>query len=261
MKIGKDRFKAEVQDFVLSHGAFKCKVATPFQGFEYAIDGCHPIDLMEDCRSVIVFAIYVGNDYYRTIRVEGKTMGDDRIGYIFRDWLSYKLAEFLMEKGFKAVVPTGFFDSQRKIAKLSFKLAAYEAGLGVFGKSGLILTKEYGPRINIGVVLTNASLEPDAKVKFNPCTNCNVCAKACPAGAIRTDLNPPASHDREKCIKFILNLRRITKNERFFCGYCFDKCPVGETCKRGFFFSRYKKLDDLKPCERKKLINDSLVSL
>lgn len=249
--------KNETVQFLKHRGAFKVRVANPLVGFEKAIKGCHPLDIMKDGNSVIVFAMYVGLDYYREVKIEGKLKGDNRIGHIVRDWMTYELVEFLRTKGFNATMPSGFFDRDRKISRLSFKLAAHEAGIGVYGKSGVIITPEYGPRVNIGVVITNAALEPDTRLDFNPCKACKVCARICPVNAIKEDLKPPISHDREKCVNFVNRLREETDDEKFLCGYCYDLCPVGRTRKRGFLLSRYKRLVDLKPSEREGLIQSS----
>jgi epoxyqueuosine reductase QueG len=249
--------KNEIVKFLVDRGAFKVRVANTQNGFEKAIEGCRPLDVMKQGKSAIVFAVYVGLDYYRTVKIEGKTVEDDRIGYIFRDWLAYELVEFLRTKGFSAVAPSGYFDSERKIARLSFKLAAYEAGVGVYGKSGLIITPEFGPRVNIGVVVTDAVLEPDKKLDFNPCQTCEVCLKTCPVKAIKRDSDPPICHNREECVNFVQGLRVATGDERFFCGYCFDKCPVGRTRRRGFLISHYKRLANLRPSEKQKLIQDT----
>jgi len=251
--------KEGVQRFLKERGAFKTRVANPCAGFEKAIKSCHPFDVMKNAKSVIVFGVYVGSDYYRTVNIEGKTEADDRIGYIYRDWLAYELAEFLKGRGFNALLPLGHFDRQRNIARLSFKLAAHEAGFGVYGKSGLVVTPEYGPRVNIGVVVTEAALEPDEKLMFDPCASCNVCAIVCPVNAIKRDSKPPVSHDRETCLGFIKRLREETNDPRFFCGYCYDKCPVGKTRKRGFQLSRYRKLADLSSRERSRLIRRTSV--
>jgi len=242
--------KNEVVKFLKDRGAFKVGVANSLVGFEKAIKGCHPLDVMKQGNSVVVFAVYVGLDYYRTFKIEGKRIGDDRIGYIFRDWLAYELAEFIKTRGFSAFFPSGHFDKA-----MSFKLAAYEAGIGVYGKCGLIVTSEYGPRVNIGVVVTDAVLEPDVKPNFNPCQGCDVCVKSCPVKAVREDLDSPISHNREVCVNFVQRLRDEMNDQKFFCGYCYDKCPVGRTRKKGFVISRYRKLANLKQKEREALIH------
>jgi epoxyqueuosine reductase QueG len=95
---------------------------------------------MGNCNSVIAFAIYVGPDYYRTLRIENKITGEDRIMHIFRDWLQFKVAEYLLRRGHNTVVPTGYFNREALIPRFPFKLAAYEAGLGVYGRRGIIIT-------------------------------------------------------------------------------------------------------------------------
>jgi len=251
--------KSEIVKFLKDRGAFKVRMAIASVGFEKAIKGCHPLDVMKHSNSVIVFAIYMGLDYYRTIKIEGKTVGDNRIGYIFRDWLAYELVEFLRAKGFSGVFPIGDFDKARKIGRLSFKLAAYEAGIGVYGKCGLIITPEYGPRVNIGVVVTDAVLKPDKKLDFNPCEVCKVCVRVCPVDAVREGLDPPISHNREECVSFIQGLRDEIGDQKFFCGYCYDNCPVGRTRKRGFLISRYRRLVNLKQRERERLIQKAML--
>lgn len=246
--------KSEVVKFLRDRGAFKVRVANADVGFEKAVEGCHPLDVMKDGKSVIVFAVYVGMDYYRTVKIEGKTTGDDRIAYIFRDWLAYELAEFLKAKGFSSVFPSGHFGKE-----LSFKLAAHEAGVGVYGKCGLIITSEYGSRVSIGVVVTDAVLEPDGKLDFNPCQACTKCVKVCPIKAVRVDFDPPVSHNREECVNFVQGLRDETGDKKFFCGYCYDNCTVGRTSKRGFLISRYRRLVNLSRSERERLIQKAML--
>ena len=62
--------------------------------------------------------------------------------------------------------------------------AAHAAGLGQFGKCGLFLTPEFGPRQQFTTILTNAELEADEIQEKSICDNCGECASACPARAI-----------------------------------------------------------------------------
>jgi len=259
-KTNRADLKGEISQFLKERGAFKVRTANASIGFEKAVEGCHPLDLMKEAKSVVVFAVYIGLDYYRSIRIEGKTVGDNRIGHIFRDWLSYELTEFLRTKGFRAVYPSGMFDNPRKMARMSFKLAAHESGIGVYGKPGIIITPEYGPRVNIGVVVTDAVLEPDKKLEFNPCRACEICFKACPVGAIRRDLAPPISHKRGLCLSFLDRLREETGDKNFLCGHCYENCPVGRTRKKGYLISQYRRLTNLERNEKERLIQRSLPS-
>ncbi len=62
--------------------------------------------------------------------------------------------------------------------------AAHAAGLGQFGKCGLFLTPQFGPRQQFTTILTNAELEPDKILETSVCDNCEKCIEACPSHAI-----------------------------------------------------------------------------
>ena len=71
---------------------------------------------------------------------------------------------------------------------LPSKAAAYEAGLGWFGRNGLIYTREYGSWIILYLILTNAPLPLDRRSQQNSlCGNCTLCMEACPTHAISRD--------------------------------------------------------------------------
>jgi len=85
---------------------------------------------MKNCNSVIAFAFHVGLDYYTTLDYCQKDDVESRVLNIYCGWVSSRLANFLRDMDYEAVVPYGLKDEKEMIARLSFKLAAYEAGLG-----------------------------------------------------------------------------------------------------------------------------------
>jgi epoxyqueuosine reductase QueG len=65
-------------------------------------------------------------------------------------------------------------------------LAAEKAGLGVRGKNDYLLNPDYGPRLMLGVILTDAPLIPDTPISnLDFCSSCKICEETCPTGAIR----------------------------------------------------------------------------
>ncbi|MEM3526697.1 MAG: hypothetical protein QXV37_04710, partial [Candidatus Jordarchaeaceae archaeon] len=66
--------------------------------------------------------------------------------------------------------------------------AAHYAGLGEIGLNGLLITPQYGPRVRLGALITNADLTPDDPFEEKLCKGeeCAICVKACPVGAIST---------------------------------------------------------------------------
>jgi reductive dehalogenase len=69
---------------------------------------------------------------------------------------------------------------------LHVPLAVY-AGLGELGRLGVLMTKEYGPRVRLATVVTDIPLKVDHPVDLNIghyCTLCKKCVTNCPSRAI-----------------------------------------------------------------------------
>lgn len=67
------------------------------------------------------------------------------------------------------------------------RIAATLAGLGEIGWSKVFLTREFGPRQRLAVILTDAELEPDPIEVGVLCDRCMRCVAECPAGAIHPE--------------------------------------------------------------------------
>ena len=67
---------------------------------------------------------------------------------------------------------------------------AADAGLGEVGRLGLLMTKEFGPRVRLGCVTTDLALVPDRPVDIGVehfCKVCKKCAHCCPSNSIPFD--------------------------------------------------------------------------
>jgi len=69
----------------------------------------------------------------------------------------------------------------------SHRYAALAAGIGRLGWSGNLLTKEYGALVELGSVLTSATLTSDTPIpdEKHPCDGCKMCSMVCPVGMIQ----------------------------------------------------------------------------
>ena len=86
---------------------------------------------------------------------------------------------------------------------LQLKLSAFEAGIGVYGRSGLIIHPVLGNRIRFGGILTDAVLEPGRRLEgFDPCEDCGRCIEMCPAKAFDLTKRYPYSFSQEKCEEY-----------------------------------------------------------
>ncbi len=109
-------------------------------------------------------------------------------------------------------------------------LVAQEAGLGEIGRNGILITKEYGQRIRLGVVTTDIPLIVDQREDFGIkefCKICNKCSKTCPGKAIPhgdMDLIDGVMRwkiNQEQCYGM---WRRIGTD----CGVCLSTCPFSQ---------------------------------
>lgn len=96
----------------------------------------------------------------------------------------------------------------------SHRYAAVAAGLGVIGLSGNLMTPEYGARVYLSSVITDAPLEPDRPLEENPCDNCNICLHACPTQFMSL---------RER-VTFTLGGRQITHAKKGLHARCALSC-------------------------------------
>jgi epoxyqueuosine reductase QueG len=257
---GSEEIEMEITELLKNLGALKVGFASASGSLVKTGNGYCPREVMPECNSVIVLAVRTGLNYYQVANFEGKSIDVDgktyRVCFLFTEWLTLRISKFLEDRGYKTMALLREV-SREKRHKFSFKLAAYEAGIGVFGRCGLIITPECGPRIRLGVLLTDARLKPTGKLQdFDPCKKCQRCAELCPVKAIDPALSPPRGFDREKCVNFVNYLRKKTRNRIFYCGVCFDGCPVGSGGEEGFELQKLGSLQQLKGEVKERLLKE-----
>jgi len=183
------------------------------------------IELPEGMDTAVVMAIEMNYDLIRTspsARAAAAT-GD---GYSRMDAASARLARYLTELGWRAIPCANGM-------ALSIPLAI-DAGLGEPGRNGLLITAEYGPRVRLCKVFTDAPLVPDAPTFFGArefCNRCHQCAEACPSGSIpsgeMTDSGPTPSNN-PGVLKWYVNPETCLAFWRangVSCANCIASCP------------------------------------
>jgi len=136
----------------------------------------------------------------------------DRVGHALHDhqleFIGQMIGQFLHAQGHQTMIfpTTGVHPriGDRTKAELwadaplgyssgpfSHRHAATRAGLGEFGYSNVVLTREFGPRQRFNSVVTDAELEPDPLIEEPICLRdkCRLCLEACVMECIslRTD--------------------------------------------------------------------------
>ncbi len=143
------------------------------------------------------------------------------------------LARRIQEEGFLAfAVPASqMIDSEKLIGVVSHKLAASLAGLGWIGKSCLLITPEYGPRVRFATILTDAPLDAGSPIDER-CNDCTECVDICPVRAftgVKFDPSEPreARFNVRLCRQY--SRKREEKMGQGLCGLCVYVCPYGRS--------------------------------
>lgn len=191
-----------------------------------------PYAVPADLPNVIVI---ITSMHYEAVKCYPSATAGIAVGHGYsRDCeLVQSIATYILNLGYRAVACVN--DSTLAIPY------GVQAGLGEFGRNGLLITKDFGPRVRIGRIHTDLPLAHDQPIRFGVrefCdTTCRRCAQECPPKALSmgapTDAIPNQSSmigirkwqvDAEKCFKFWVN-------QGTECGICMRVCPYNKDLK------------------------------
>lgn len=191
-----------------------------------------PNELPSGLTHVIVIAQEMDYDLIRTVpsALSGAATG---LGYSLDTVVLLALAQYIRNLGYQAV-------PSLNDTALAIPLAV-QAGLGEYGRNGMLITKEFGPRLRLGKIFTDLPLAPDRPIRFGVrefCDLCRRCASACPAKAIphgeptSEPLNESSirgvckwSVDGERCFRF-------WTSQNSDCSICIRVCPYNKDYSR-----------------------------
>jgi ferredoxin len=113
------------------------------------------------------------------------TLMESALQYANAAQIAVQLAIMIRSQGYEA---RAHIDGNYRVIA---PLVARDAGLGEFGRMGLLMTPTLGPRVRLGVVTTDLPLVPDQRIDdtsmIDFCRVCKKCADTCPVRAIPFD--------------------------------------------------------------------------
>ena len=173
-----------------------------------------PKQIMPRAKSIIALGFRVMRGSLRGIE-EGtyfsnySAMGYGGITYLYMPMTVINLSKIIEDEGYEAV-PMGHQSDWRAIdnsgymregysrpvapgkaapdVMISLRIAGFLCGLGEIGYSKMLLTPEFGPRVRVGIIITELELEPDPIIEPGTlCNRCMACVRECPGGCIPAD--------------------------------------------------------------------------
>lgn len=147
------------------------------------------------------------------------------------DDMAYRLATYLTGLGWRAMFfPRDCYYNVDVLvanpnAAFSHVIAAYYAGMGTIGDSRNLITREFGPRLRMVSVLTDAPIAPDPLLEEDLCIHCGICLRECPVHAFTDVGGPVYEMDKVACTRYHVEIR---DQHHWPCGVCASVCPVGD---------------------------------
>lgn len=221
-------------------------------------------EILPEARSVVVFGVRMIDSTIAPARKNIRLpQFSTKCLYDELDRISFGLARYLDDLDYRVLPYSPYLpvemekETKGLIGDISHRHAAYEAGLGTFGKNRLLLTERFGPRVRFLSIVTDASLKPGRHLEKDYCNNCEACVKACPVGAISSEGNVDVMKCARENMKlglpgvtqFFRGLIGATDEERhgmlksptfweiwqnlttgmfYYCFECLNACPVGK---------------------------------
>ena len=178
--------------------------------------------------NVIVVAQAMDYELIKTVpsALSGTATG---LGYSKDAMVVLSVAQYIRNLGYNAI-------ASMNDTSLTIPLAI-KAGLGEYARNGLLITRDFGPRVRLGKIYTDLPLSHDVPINFGVkqfCELCRRCSDSCPVNAIPA--GKPSDEifnqsnikgirkwtvDGEKCFGF-------WASQNSDCSICIRVCPYNK---------------------------------
>jgi epoxyqueuosine reductase QueG len=183
-------------------------------------------------RAAVIIMIELASETMNLVKHPAKYQGKPKTGDLLSphvneihaelDVANTQLAKLLKREGYRSIAlprRLPMLPGQMRMP-LSFCHIAEAAGMGTIGTHTLIITPEFGTRVRLACLLTEAPLKTTKRRDpTDDCTHCLDCVKVCPVGAISSP-GPGMRYDVDgaRCKFYRDNVDN--------CGLCQKACSV-----------------------------------
>lgn len=224
-------YSKNIRSLALQEGAHIIGFAETLDIKNTYIDITIPANLLDLYQSAISIGVEIPSEIIRNIINKPTKDYSSSISQIndTLNTVAESISKHLIKSKYKAMIiqASETLDWKQYKGAISHKAVAYWAGLGWIGKNNLLITPQYGSRIRLITVFTNAILHKDSPIKKN-CKNCKKCIEHCPAKAIK-DIQFLKSNAKQldvfKCANYIKNKFADYYIKPYVCGLCIKNCP------------------------------------
>lgn len=216
----------EIRTFALGKGASLAGFAAA-EDFREAPAGFRPTDLMPSAKGVVVLAKHLPRGVVDSGNAAVYTLHHTHLMQLL-DSLACEVALFIESLGGKAMPvpaddPYFHWEEDRKhgMGLLSHRHAAVVAGLGELGKSALLITPQFGSRVELVSILTTFEFCSPARLTGLCQPGCTLCRDACPSGA-----QTGSGAIEQKPCRYHIAAKTDRGHSIYRCWQCRAVCPA-----------------------------------
>ncbi len=237
----------EVKERVLGEGMDLVGI-TPADRLKGAPEGRRATDILPTANSVIVAAVHVLDSVYDLPYTRYEYTSQFFTLNSKLNSMAFKVSRYLESQGYRTLpIPAAYPRVNKEIfGILSHRHAAVSAGLGEMARNNLLTTPQFGSRIRLVSIVTEAPLKADSPFAESLClkqrAQCQLaCVRDCPVQAITED----GVVDKTRCLHYQEQIMPWSAAE-LRCGVCVSSCPIGEPTWKIPAGTRSRKVKEMK---------------
>jgi len=113
---------------------------------------------------------------------------------------------------------------------LSERAFAVKAGLGFWGKNGMVISPKLGSYFNIGLLIVDIVLPYSKPINKKCPDDCNLCIEACPNNAIGKPMECASYHTQKKSVPS----QKELAGQLYGCDICQACCPLNRKVQQDY---------------------------